>query len=133
MSNPTTSDSEAEELIKNLEQKIRDLFKFEATRNELNFALSGVERGDMTLQDYEDDLSVAISNWFVKDLLPARLAQAEIKGAIKELQDLPEHLSDGRTINPLAPDHDNYIVKVFVVERRITELQAQLKAAEGEK
>lgn len=61
------------------------------------------------------------------------LSRAEIEGAIGELQALPEHLSDGRTINPLAPDHDNYIVKVFVVERRITELQAQLKAAEGEK
>lgn len=59
-----------EQLIKEIEQNIREMFKLEATRNELNYALSGFERGDMTIQDYEDDLSVAISNWFVKDLLP---------------------------------------------------------------
>lgn len=60
----------SKKLIKELEQEVRNMFQLEAQRNEINFALSGVEKGDMTLKDYEDDLSVAISNWIVKDLLP---------------------------------------------------------------
>lgn len=62
----------SEELQKKLQQDIRDMFKLEAQRNELNFALSGVERGEMTIQDYEDDLSLAISNYFVYDILTAQ-------------------------------------------------------------
>lgn len=79
----TAGDNELNK-IKDLEKQIRDMFKLEATRNDLNFALSGVECGEMTLQDYEDDLSVAISNWIVKDLLASQLEAIRSKMPEKE-------------------------------------------------
>lgn len=62
--------NDPKKLQKKLQQDIRDMFKLEAQRNDINFAMSGVEQGEMTIQDYEDDLSLAISNWIVDDLLP---------------------------------------------------------------
>lgn len=61
--------------MKKLQQDIRDMFKLESQRNDLNFALSGVERGEMTLQDYEDDISLAVSQYVVLDIIPQYIAQ----------------------------------------------------------
>lgn len=70
-----TNNQSPDELAKKLQANIEQMFELEFQRNELNFALSGVERGEITHQDIKEDMSLALSNWIVKDLLPEYSAQ----------------------------------------------------------
>lgn len=76
MSTPNPDTQDSSELRDKLRQDIRDMFKMEGVRNELIYALEGEEIAPITLQDYEDDLSLAIANWFYHDLLPAEVLKA---------------------------------------------------------
>jgi hypothetical protein len=56
----------------------------------------------------------------LKQLIQAREREAEQRGAQTVIE-----LADARTINPLAPDHDNYIIKCYVVDEYLQQLQPQ--------
>jgi hypothetical protein len=56
----------------------------------------------------------------VQALIATSNREARLDGA-KRLLDL----HDSRTVNPLAPDHDNYIIKVAVADEYISALSKE--------
>lgn len=120
-----------EALAKELEQKIRDMFNLEFQRNDINYALTGVERDGLTPKDITDDMSVALSNWFAKDLLP--IAQQQLLA--KLLEQLPEKSpieTVGKIVKKQSFNHGYIAGRNNVIDQVVSIINHYLTKAEPE-
>jgi hypothetical protein len=69
-------DNENPELEAKLREDIRRMIRMEYAKPEMTVLVMGEERADVTPQELEDDLSLAISRYFVRDVLPSLKAQS---------------------------------------------------------
>ncbi len=74
------------DLEKKLRQNIRDMIKLEYAKPDVTVLVMGDERNDVTPQELEDDLSLALSRYFVRDILPPLLAVADRSARIDEVE-----------------------------------------------
>lgn len=65
---------------KDLRQKIREMIRLERAKPEMTVLIGGAEREEVSWDELEDDLSLALSRWIALDILPQKLEIAEKLG-----------------------------------------------------